>query len=227
MTHERRIADLLIDWYGNNGREYPWRKNRAPYKILIAEIMLQRTKADQVAPVYLSFLKEFPDSERLSQASKEEIAGYFSKLGLIRRAGLIESLGKELLARFGGKVPKSREELMSLPSVGEYMTDAVLCFAFGEDVAVVDSNVCRIIGRIFDLKAKGEARRDPQFRQAVNKLLPSGKAKQFNWAIIDLGASICTPRKPSCNECPVSSICHFGRIMMQGDLPQLKSLGKS
>lgn len=214
MIPRKRIADLLIDWFKKNGREYPWRNDRTPYEILIAEVMLQRTKADQVAPVYLSFIKEFPDSERLGRASKEEIAKYFSKLGLVRRAGLVESLGKELLARFGGKVPKSREELMSLPSVGEYIADAVLCFAFGEDVAVVDSNVCRIIGRIFDLKAKGEARRDPQFRQAVNKLLPSSKTEQFNWAIIDLGALICTPRKPSCNECPVSSFCHFGQIMM-------------
>jgi A/G-specific adenine glycosylase len=203
MAPKERIADLLMDWYRKNAREYPWRKNRTPYRILIAEIMLQRTKADQVAPVYLSFLKEFPDPERLRQASKEEIMKYFSKLGLIRRAGLVELLGKELLARFEGKIPRNREDLMSLPSVGEYMADAVLCFAFDEDVAVVDSNVCRIIGRIFDLKAKGEARRDAQFRQAVNGVLPSGKAKEFNWAIIDLGALICTPRNPSCNLCPL------------------------
>ena len=224
MTHEKRIADLLIDWYRNNGREYPWRKNRTPYRMLIAEIMLQRTKADQVAPVYLSFLKNFPDPERLGRASREQIAKYFSKLGLIRRAGLVESLAKELLARFDGKIPKNREELLSLPSVGEYIADAVLCFAFDEDVAVVDSNVCRIIGRVFDLKAKGEARRDPQFRQAMNGLLPSGKAKEFNWAIIDLGALICTPRNPSCNICPLRSVCIYGQ---RATLKSSKSSRKS
>jgi len=208
MTRKQRIADLLIDWYRNNGREYPWRKNRIPYRILIAEIMLQRTRADQVAPVYLSFLKKFPDLEKLSQASKEEIAKYFSKLGLIRRARLVELLAKELLARFDGRIPKNREELLSLPSIGEYMADAVLCFAFDEDVAVVDSNVCRVIGRVLDLKAKGEARRDPQFRQAMNELLPLGEAKEFNWAIIDLGALICTSRNPSCKVCPISRFCN-------------------
>ena len=214
MTRKERIACLLIDWYKNNGREYPWRKDRTPYRILIAEIMLQRTRADQVAPIYLSFLKKLPDPEGLGRASKEEIAKYFSKLGLLRRAGLVESLGKELLARFGGKIPRNREELMSLPSVGEYIADAVLCFAFDQDVAVVDSNVCRIIGRIFDLNAKGEARRDPQFRQTVDELLPSGKAREFNWAIIDLGALIYTPRNPSCNLCPLESLCtHIQRTM--------------
>ena len=222
MTPEKRIAALLIDWYRNNGREYPWRKDRTPYRILIAEIMLQRTKADQVAPIYLSFIEEFPDLERLGRASKEEIAKYFSKLGLIRRAGLVELLTKELIVRFGGKIPKNRQELLSLPSVGEYIADAVLCFAFNEDVAVVDSNVCRIIGRVFDLKAKGEARRDPQFRRAVNELLPSGKSKEFNWAIIDLGAMICTPRNPSCNICPIKSSCIYGqRIMSKSPSPKL------
>lgn len=211
MMTKKRISSLLIKWYRNNGRKYPWRKDRTPYRILIAEIMLQRTKADQVAPVYLSFLNEFPDPERLGKASKEEIAKYFLKLGLIRRARLVELLGKELLARFNGKIPRNRKELLSLPSVGEYMADALLCFAFDEDVAVVDSNVCRIIGRVFNLKARGEARRDPQFRQAVNKLLPRSKAKEFNWGIIDLGALVCTPQNPSCDLCPLEPWCIYAK----------------
>jgi A/G-specific adenine glycosylase len=214
MTREKRIGDLLANWYKSNAREYPWRKHRTPYNILIAEIMLQRTKADQVVPVYLSFLTQFPDPRRLGLASKEEIMKYFCKLGLIHRARLLELLAKELLLRFDGKIPKKREELLSLPSIGEYVADAVLCFAFDEDIAVVDSNVCRIIGRIFDLKAEGEPRRDPQFRKAANKLLPAGKSKEFNWAMIDLGALICTPQNPSCNICPISDLCDYYRAKM-------------
>lgn len=209
MTPKERIADLLIDWYRKNGREYPWRGKCTPFQILMAEIMLQRTKADQVTPVYLAFLKKFPDPERLGEASRKEIAIYFSKLGLIRRARLVVLFAQDLLTRFNGKIPRDRKELLSLPSVGEYTADALLCFAFDEDVTVVDSNVCRIVSRVFGLKARGEARRDPRYRKILDEILPSGKAKEFNWALIDLGALVCKPNNPLCKLCPLGSLCKF------------------
>jgi len=206
-----KFAELLLEWYQKNGRSYAWRRKNDPYEILIAEIMLQRTKADQVEPVYLSFIRTFPTPKELNDASRKEVETHFAKLGLMWRAVLVKSLAAELVTRFDERVPSNREQLLSLSSVGEYIADAVLSFAYGRDVAVVDANVCRILGRVFGLEARGEARRDPRFREIAQNTLPHGKAKQFNWAMIDFGALVCTPRNPSCGICPILPICDYGQ----------------
>jgi A/G-specific adenine glycosylase len=205
------IASLLLEWFNENGREYPWRKKTSPYRILMAEIMLQRTKADQVLPVYKSFLKKFPDLDTLAKASSKEIEMVFAQLGLRWRAERVRKLVSVLISDYNRQIPDIREKLLSLPSIGEYVADAILCFAYERDIAVVDSNVCRVIGRVFGLKARGEARRDPKFRQVAQQLVPKGKAKEFNWAIIDLGAMICTPRNPFHASCPIKSYCTYYR----------------
>ena len=209
----------LLEWYEKNGRDYPWRRSRDPYKVLIAEIMLQRTKADQVLPVYVSFIRKFPSVQKLSKAPSKEIRSYFDRLGLMWRAELVKRLAGELMTRFGGRMPENRDELLSLPSVGEYMADAVLSFARGKDVAVIDANVCRVIGRIFGLKSRGEARRDRRFRDIAQRLVPKGKARKLNWAIIDFAALTCTPRNPRCYECPLLEHCSYGRIQKTQMIP--------
>ena len=209
MELSKIVSDLLLEWYIDNKRSYVWRGKKDPYKILIAEIMLQRTKADQVEPVYLSFLKKFPTPEELNRASEEEISFYFKKLGLLWRAPLLKRLAKELVDRFEGKIPESRNRLLSLPAIGEYVADAVLSFAFGKDIAVVDANVCRVIGRVFGLKAKGEARRDHRFRMIAQQILPPGKAKEFNWSMIDFASLICVPHNPKHSICPLREICSY------------------
>ncbi len=209
MTIKKKLSEHLLEWYEKNKRDYLWRKKKDPYKILIAEIMLQRTKADQVLPVYLSFMKEFPVIQKLNEAGEDEIRKYFSRLGLLWRAQLVKDLAKELMNRFKGKVPENRTELLSLPGVGEYIADAVLSFAYRRDVAVVDSNVCRIIGRVFDIKAKGEARRDPKFRKIAQEMLPAGKARKFNLALLDFAALVCIPKNPKCHICPINDLCAY------------------
>lgn len=213
---KRAIPDLLITWYKKNGRDYPWRRNTDPYRVLIAEIMLQRTKANQVVPVYLSFLKRFPNPKKLGEASKEEVARYFLKLGLIHRAELVKRLGEELNEHFHETIPETREELLSLPSVGEYVADAVLCFAFSKHVSIIDVNVCRVMQRVFDLRVKGEARRDPKLRKVVNKLLPRDRTKEFNWALLDLASLICCPSEPLCSKCPLNTLCRFAKCTPKG-----------
>ena len=146
-----------------------------------------------------------------AQAPLEEIAKFFSKLGLPQRAKFTFLLGRELCERFNKKIPSKRKDLLSLPGVGEYVADAVLCFAFNERVSIIDSNVCRVLGRVYDLKSKGEARRDPQFKRAANELLPADKVKEFNWAMIDLASFICIPRKPICYKCPLNEICQYAK----------------
>lgn len=207
METQKIFVNCLLKWFTENGRDFIWRQKSDPYQILIAEIMLQRTKASQVEPVYEDFLKKFPTPQKLNDASEKEIGEYFGRLGLLWRTQLVKRLARELIGRFKGKVPEKRRMLLSLPAVGEYIADAILCFAYDKDIAVVDANVCRIIGRIFGIKARGEARRDRRFREMVQKMLPQGEAKNFNWGMIDFAALVCTPSNPKCNECPMSKIC--------------------
>lgn len=217
------FSSLLLKWYfDEDRRSFPWRQIKDPYYILIAEIMLQRTKADQVVPVFLSFIKHFPSVQMLGEASLPEIRKHFSKLGLIWRAKNVKRLGEKLVKDFDGEVPKERNQLITLPGVGEYAADAVLCFAFAEDVAIIDSNVCRVIGRVFGLKPKGEARRDPTYREIAEQLLPKGKCREFNWALIDHASTICTPRNPKCRICPLNSICDFYASLIREKEPLAK-----
>ena len=209
MEIKKVVPKTLLEWYQENGRSYVWRRKRDPYEILMAEIMLQRTRADQVEPVYLDFIKKFPNVRELNRATEKEIAEYFGSLGLLWRAKLVKRLAKELIEKFGGEVPKDRDLLLSLPAVGEYMADAVLCFAYEEDVAVVDANVCRVIARVFGIVAKGEARRDRRFRRITQEMLPPGKAREFNWAMIDFAALVCTPRNPKHDICPMNKNCTY------------------
>lgn len=171
--------------------------------------MLQRTKADQVVPVYEDFLREFPTIKDLNHATLEQIQRYFRRLGLFWRASLVKKMANEITTKFDAKILADRNKLLSLPAVGDYMADAVLAFAYGENVAVVDANVCRVIGRVFGVEWKGEARRKPIFKKILKELLPKGKAKEFNWAIIDFASLICLPNKPLCWKCPLSNICDF------------------
>lgn len=200
----------LLEWYfTQDKRNFPWRKTKDPYGILVAEIMLQRTKANQVVPVYLSFMKRFPSPDELCRAGLTEIEEYFSKLGLMWRAKKVKLMAKKLSLDFKGLVPRKKSQLLSIPGVGEYVSDAVLCFAFREDTPIVDSNVCRVLGRVFDLKPKGEPRRDPIYRQVATQLIPEGKCSEFNWALIDHANEICTPRNPKCEICPLNRVCSY------------------
>jgi len=209
MEIKKIIPELLLEWYRENGRSYVWRRKKNPYEILIAEIMLQRTRAAQVEPVYLDFIEKFPDTLELRKATEKEIGEYFNRLGLLWRAKLVKHLAKELVDRFEGKIPESRNLLLSLPAVGEYMADAVLCFAYGKDVAVIDANVCRVIERVFGIIPRGESRRDRRFRNIAQEMIPSGRASEFNWAIIDFAALVCAPRNPRHGVCPINEFCSY------------------
>jgi len=207
MNRKEEFVRRLLRWFRENGRNYPWRQSTDPYRVLMAEIMLQRTKADQVLPVYLSFIERFPTPRALAMAPPDEIRKVFASLGLMWRAERVMKLGAVLMSDHRGRVPDTREELLSLPGVGEYAADAVLCFAYGRNVAVVDANVCRVIGRVFGLKPRGEARRDPRYRSIVQGMIPGERARESNWALIDLASLICPPRNPKHMECPLLKIC--------------------
>jgi A/G-specific adenine glycosylase len=209
------FVNKLLEWWSKNQKKYPWREEWAradPYRILIAETMLQRTRAEQVVSVYMDFLREFPTVQSLASAELERVEKYFRKLGITYRSARLLETARYIVEKAGGRIPRSREELLEIPGVGEYVADAIRVFAFGEHALAIDANVARVAVRYFGLEIRGEARRDPQVRKvlaAVLEAVPRGRAAEFNWALIDFAASVCTSRNPECGKCPLRESCAY------------------
>jgi len=205
------LSFLLLSWFSKNGRHFSWRKAKvSPYEILIAELLLQRTRAERVEPVFKSFIKKFPNPRTIVKVTALEIGGVIKNLGFQkRRLKNITGIARQLVKEYDGKIPEDKEELIKLTGVGEYTANSVLCFAFSRQVPVVDTNVSRILSRVFSLKIRGDPRLDKDLWVIARELLPIGQAKRFNWAMIDLGALICKPKSPLCYKCPIVMACDY------------------
>lgn len=205
------IAEIMISWYKRNGRKFPWRdKETKPYAILIAEMMLQRTRAQMVVDVYSLFLEKYPDIKSLSKANINSLSLMLKPLGLHnRRAYWMKRIAELLVQKYGSEIPQQRQDLEKLPGLGTYIVNAILCFAFGKKVPIVDSNVARIFSRLDDIKVKHDLRRSPELHELAKRLIPTHSIKEYNWAILDLGATICTPKNPQHNVCPLQSLCIY------------------
>jgi A/G-specific adenine glycosylase len=211
-TVESEIVKIILEWYSKNKRSYPWRENLNAYKVLIAEMMLQRTKAEQVVPIYLRFLEKYSDPFLLAFSKLSEVEELLEPLGLRWRAKKIWEMAKILVRDFNGKVPSSLEDLLKLPGVGNYAAHAVLCFGFNKDVPIIDANICRVVSRLFNIVPKKESRRDKKIIEKINNLhmyVPQGLSKEYNWGMLDFAAQICIPRKPKCKICVVRNFCKY------------------
>ncbi len=206
-TMSKKFVKRLLGWWPENKRTYVWRNTRDPYRIAIAEMMLQRTRANQVEPIYKRFMEKYPTPETLAKAPAKEVAEDLRSLGLLHRAKKVQNFAIALVNKYNGVMPQSRDELLKLPRIGDYVADAVLSSAYGQDVAAVDVNVVRILQRVFGLKGGAEARRNIEIRKLAQMLVPRGNAREYNLAMIDFAALICVPRAPKCGECPLATIC--------------------
>lgn len=205
------FAQRLLKWFSKNKRSFPWRETSDPHKILIAEILLRKTDAGKVLRIYERFIRRYPSFEALINADRRELEDFLRPLGIYRRrAKELMDLARIVKAKHRGKVPHSREEILGLPGVGDYAANAVLCFAFGKTVPLVDTNVIRVVARVFSFKSKRKrARDDPEIWREIGRIVPKGKARDFNLAILDLAAASCLPRKPVCGICPVTLLCDY------------------
>lgn len=191
---------LLLSWWSENKRSFPWRASHVtPYQMLVTEMLLVKTRAEQVAKIWPDFFKRFPDIDTLAEASEEEILREIRSLGLAKRASALKSVAEKIRDDFDGEVPSDPESLEDLIQVGDYVISAVRCFVFGEQVPIVDANVRRLVTRIFGCD------RSEVGRYAAS-LIPQGWAQEWNYALLDLGAAICGV-KPTCSKCPLNSIC--------------------
>ncbi|NVM27787.1 MAG: hypothetical protein HWN65_03005 [Candidatus Helarchaeota archaeon] len=205
-----KISEILIKWYKKNKRTFSWRTQElTPFQFLVAELMLQKTGANQVEKIFMNFINKFPTPETIVDAPQQVLEDEFQPLGLFRRrARDLKRLSESILEK-NGVIPKTQKELTKLPGVGNYIANAVLCFAFNQNVPLVDANIARIIERVFTFQVKGAPTRDKNLWKKVEELVPSEHVKEFNFALLDLGALICTPKKPKCDACPLNDICDF------------------
>jgi A/G-specific adenine glycosylase len=201
----------LIAWGRNHFRPFPWRLTDDPYCILVAEVMLHRTQAFQVIPVYEQFIGRYPDIPSLAQATKDELHSILYSLGLYWRIDLIYVMAAELMERFSGQMPKSKKDLLSLSGVGDYIAGAVRCFAWNLPEPLLDTNTVRVVGRLFGLKIKDSSRRNRRFRKLIAALIDPHQPRAYNYALLDLADHVCMKKKlPECQMCPMISHCIYG-----------------
>ena len=203
----------LLAWFDTHARSLPWRRTRDPYRVLVSEFMLQQTQVSRVEEYYPRFLKRFSSVKRLAQATPRAVREAWDGLGYYARARNLHQLAKQVSGA-GCRVPDSPEELVKLPGVGRYTAGAVACFAYEKPVAAVDTNVARVIDRVFIAKGKvGRGTGNARIWEIAERLVPrDGKrAWRFNQAMMELGALVCVARRPKCGECPVRTQCKTGR----------------
>ena len=205
----------LLDWFARSARDLPWRRGRTPYRAWVAEVMLQQTRVETVVPYYERFLARFPTVQALAEASLEEALKAWEGLGYYARARHLHAAARQVVAAHDGQLPATFEGLSALPGMGRYIAGAVASIACGQDVAAVDGNARRVLCRAFavreDVTRPGTQR---QLESLAASLLPSGRAGAFNEALMELGATVCTPRAPGCDRCPLGELC---QARAQGD----------
>jgi A/G-specific adenine glycosylase len=213
-TGERKrfFSRELLRWYHRHRRDLPWRRTRDPYHIWVSEIMLQQTRVETVIPYYLRFIERFPTIEALAEAPEDEVLKAWEGLGYYSRARNLQAAVREVRDKYGGRVPDSKEQISALKGIGPYTAGAILSIAFNQPEPAVDGNVMRVLARYFLLRediARGSTR--VYMEQLARELIPPGAAADFNQALMELGATVCTPKAPHCLTCPVMAHC-AGRL---------------
>ena len=212
-ARDARFRARLVRWFRRHGRDLPWRRTRDPYRVLVSEVMLQQTPVGRVVEFYPRFLERFPTLEALSAAPPRRVREAWDGLGYYRRAANLHRLARQVVAEGGGTIPSDPAELVRLPGVGAYTAGAVASFAYERAVPAVDTNVARVLQRAFHPRAAGAAG-ERLLRQTAARFLrrPGAPAWNFNQALMELGALVCTARVARCGGCPVRRECRTGRL---------------
>ena len=200
----------LLLWYAESGRDLPWRHTSDPYHILVSELMLHQTPVERVRPKYVQWIRLYPSFQALAAAPLHEVQAVWRPLGYNVRPIRLQNIAQRVINEFQGQLPDTLEELMALKGIGRYTVGAILSFAFHKDVPIVDTNIRRVIQRIFGIQ--GHPLRAPatkQIWQLAEQLIPQGQAHVFNQALMDFGALMCTARTPQCTACFMNMHCNY------------------
>ncbi len=208
MTYKKVFVENLLEWFSKNKRDLPWRKTKNPYHIWISEVMLQQTQVATVIPYYHRFLAKFPTIEALAQAPTDDLMKCWEGLGYYARARNLQHAAQTILREHNGMLPKTRNDLQKLKGFGAYTSASVASLAFGEDCAAVDGNVLRVFARLYAIQEDIRYAATKSKIEALAMLnLPKGRAGEFNEALMELGATLCTPKQPQCSACPLNQDC--------------------
>jgi A/G-specific adenine glycosylase len=214
IDKKERFVQLLLKWGEKNRRLFPWRKDKTPYKVLLSEILLQRTPANRVEVFFPKFVKNFPSPRSLITADVDHIKRLFQPMGLQKRVEWLVSLLKEVCDRYNCKIPDREEDLVKLPGVGLYTARAILCFAFENDVAIVDSNVARVLSRVFrgsDFTKRPSE--DNGLWTLAGNIVPKRMGVLYNETLLDFAALICR-KSPLCHSCLLNGICEYYHLLL-------------
>jgi A/G-specific adenine glycosylase len=204
----QRFRRRLLTWYRRHGRDLPWRRTDDPYHILVSEIMLQQTQVDRVVPKYYEWLDRYPSLEVLASADEGDVAQTWRPLGYNIRPRRLHAIARESMARYGGQLPSDEQALLSFKGIGAYTAGAIRSFAFGQRAAILDTNVARVLFRVF--VARGDARTHAMRRRLWTisaALVPRRHVFDFNQALMDFGSMVCSVRAPKCARCPMTPLC--------------------
>lgn len=209
INQKSLLRKKLIHWYLKNGRDFPWRHTYDPYKIMIAEFMLHRTRAEQVVPVYNNFIEKYPDIFALTKAEENDIKKFTLNHGLHWRYRHFTEASRYISENLKGVIPENYRDLKKIPGVGEYISCAISIIAFNKPAPVVDSNIARFFNRFFDLNFKGEFRRKKRIIEKSSEFFNTDNCRNLLFALIDFCNIICKPRDPECNFCSINKLCEY------------------
>ena len=199
----------LRNWGKKHRRDFPWRRTKDPYALLVAECLLQQTEATRVVPVYEQFLCQYPTVRDLASASLADLSELLHPLGFHFRAARLSQLAQQILQDYGRKIPDSEGELLKLPGVGKYIARSLCANTFDQPLAVLDTNVARILERFFGLEGGRVKSRDKMLWDAAQEVAPPTEVSQWNLILLDFGAAVCTAVAPHCQDCPLQPQCNF------------------
>ena len=221
----RRLASLTESWFRKNQRRLPWRDGYDPYRVWVSEVMLQQTRMEVVLGYFERFVKRFPSVAALARASVHDVTAAWSGLGYYRRARMLRDGASDVMTRFGGTIPKTIDELMSIAGIGRYTAGAIASIAHGRRVPIVDGNIARIVARLFaiDSPLASSALMRAAWLRAEEMVAASKLPRDFNQGLMELGALVCTPRNPSCERCPLSRECAAFASGRVDELPRPKA----
>jgi A/G-specific adenine glycosylase len=220
-----RFRKLLLAWFSESRRDLPWRRSKDPYRIWLSEIMLQQTRVAAAIPYYQRFLERFPDVQAIAEAPQEEVLRFWSGLGYYSRARRLHQAAQQIVALHNGVFPAAEFEALALPGIGKYTAAAILSIAYGRKLAVLDGNVARVLARLKALR--GDLRAGKHWRELhknAEALLAPRAPGDWNQAMMELGATTCTPRAPQCHLCPVKEFCRARKLGLATTIPEKRKM---